>query len=112
MKAGYWRRFGSNFIDTLLFYLTFGIYFIIYIVFFCQGKKSVGMEATKIKYSNPDAMGALYGFSILANIFYILIIPLIIDFFKVILREGTFAERWSQNFLIEEERNVNFNKYK
>ncbi|MGZ9800218.1 hypothetical protein ACXYRK_00710 [Mycoplasma sp. AC1221] len=50
--AGYWRRWESRFISSLLVTVTFGIMGIVLLINFIQGKQNLGMNAVNITYSH------------------------------------------------------------
>ncbi|SYV94719.1 Uncharacterised protein, partial [Mycoplasma putrefaciens] len=95
-KAGLLRRILTNLIDGLLTIVTLGIYLVVRIVLFLQGKPTVGMKAANLNYSSPNRMLSLFGFYILESLFFIVTlgIGIIIDFVRIILKKGTFAEKW------------------
>ncbi|QGS51538.1 hypothetical protein [Spiroplasma tabanidicola] len=102
MNAGYWKRYAMNVVNALLIFMTLGVYFIICCIRFWSGEKNMGMYAASVSYSDSSAMGKLFLCRILEALFCILFIPLIINFITIIMKKGTFAERWANNFFIED----------
>ncbi|AGR42163.1 RDD family protein [Spiroplasma diminutum] len=99
MNAGFWRRVACNLIDNFLIGITLGIYWIFMIINFCMAKPSIGMKAMGMSYSTKKQL-RLFGFSLLQALLYILIIPGLYDLVMICMKKGTFAERWSGNFLV------------
>lgn len=97
--AGYWRRFAQGLVDTLITFITFGIYGIIRIILFCSAKQTLGMKLVNITYS-ADRQLRLFLWGLLATLLYLSIIFFIYDLIMVCSKKGTFAERRSNNYQI------------
>jgi len=100
MVAGFWRRVVMYLIDMLLTGITCGIYGFVFFILFFFGTPTLGMRAVNIKYSKKSQQIFLFLFTILELLFYILIIPIIYDIIQICIKRGTFAERWSHDFLV------------
>jgi len=100
MVAGFWRRVAIYLIDGILTTITFGIYGFVFFILFFFGTPTIGMRAVNVKYSNKSRQVFLFLFFILELFFYILIIPIIYDLIQICIKRGTFAERWSKDFLV------------
>ncbi|WP_338984306.1 hypothetical protein [Spiroplasma endosymbiont of Diplazon laetatorius] len=98
-NAGFWRRFVSNFINNALVGITFGIYIIFIIINYCKAKPSIGMKAMDLEYSTKKQL-KLFLFGLLQGLLYLLIVTWIFDIVMICLKKGTFAERWSGNFIV------------
>ncbi|AUM62693.1 RDD family protein [Spiroplasma monobiae] len=99
MNAGFWRRFVAGLVNNALIGITFGIYWIFLIINFCKAKPSIGMKVMDMEYSTKEQL-KLFGFRLLAGLFYLLIVTLLWDLVMICMKKGTFAERWSGNFLV------------
>ncbi|WP_051350852.1 hypothetical protein [[Acholeplasma] multilocale] len=98
--VGYWRRWLASLINCGMIVITFGIYSIFLIINFIIGRASIGMKAVNMDYSTRRQL-SLFLCSFLQLLFFILIIPIVINFFLVITKKGTYAERWSDNYYVD-----------
>ncbi|UWD34710.1 hypothetical protein NX779_02740 [Mycoplasma cottewii] len=98
---GFWRRVAIGFLTTLLVAVTGGIYLIFLIIAFIKGKPNLAMRALDTTYSNPNKMFSLFIFSLLSILIHATVIGAIIDLFRIIMKKGTFAEKWSNNYYIK-----------
>ncbi|AXK51789.1 RDD family protein [Spiroplasma alleghenense] len=103
--AGFWRRLAATLIEMLLVAVTFGIYFIFKIIWFCKGQPNLGMRTLGLGYEPGK------GKMLMLFLFMFIVTPLmygasfgivwIIDIVRICMKKGTFAEAWAQNFIVK-----------
>ncbi|AJM71943.1 hypothetical protein [Mycoplasma yeatsii] len=98
---GFWRRVWIHFLTNIFIIFTAGFYLIFLIIAFVKGKPNLAMRLSNTTYSNPKRMFRLFIFLLLSVLIHATVIGLIIDIIRIIMKKGTFAEKWSNNYYIK-----------